>query len=152
VNTTRADHHQRGTRLRVLAVVSDAESAGDRDGPDRGRVKIIRAADAFDRRDHVMSAAAYLLHLKATLNSAVRDYPGFVPDEYVASLTVEDLHSPGTDSAVLAAELCADGIWRRTDGGYRVLDWPAVQASIDHVRELRTVDKPARNRERHGQV
>ena len=152
MNTPRADEHQWGRRLRVLALVSDAESAGDGDRPARGRVKILRAADAFDRRDHIMSAAAYLLHLKATLSSAVRDYPGFVPDEYVASLTVEDLHSPGTDSAVLAAELCADGIWRRTDGGYRVLDWPAVQACIDHVRELRTVDKPARNRERHGQA
>jgi len=150
VNTTRADQHQ-GTRLRVLALISDAESAGDRDWPGRTRVKFLRAADAFDRRDHIMSTSAYLLHLKATLSSAVLDHPGFVPDEYVASLTVEDLHSPGTDSAVLATELCSDGMWRRTDGGYRVLDWPAVQASIDHVRELRTVDKPARNRERHGQ-
>jgi hypothetical protein len=151
VNTTRADEHQRGTRLRVLALISDAESAGDLDWPGRTRVKFLRAADAFDRRDHIMSTAAYLLHLKATLNSAVRDHPGFVPDEYVASLTVEDLHSPGTDSAVLATELCSDGMWRRTGGGYRVLDWPAVQGSIDHVRELRTVDQPARNRERHGQ-
>lgn len=150
MNTTRADQHQ-GTRLRVLALISDAESAGDRDWPGRTRVKFLRAADAFDRRDHIMSTSAYLLHLKATLSSAVLDHPGFVPDEYVASLTVEDLHSPGTDSAVLATELCSDGMWRRTDGGYRVLDWPAVQASIDHVRELRTVDKPARNRERHGQ-
>jgi hypothetical protein len=115
-------------------------------------VKILRAADAFDRRDHVMSAAAYQLQVKATLTSAVLDHPGFVPDEYLASLTGEDLHTPGADTAILAAELCADGIWRRTDGGYRVLDWPAVQASIDHVRELRTVDKPAGNRERHGQA
>jgi hypothetical protein len=37
-------------------------------------------------------------------------------------------------------------MWRRTDGGYRVLDWPAVQASIDYERELRTVDKRVRNR------
>jgi hypothetical protein len=151
VNTTRADEHQRGTRLRVLALISDAESAGDLDWPGRTRVKFLRAADAFDRRDHIMSAAAYLLHLKATLSSAVHDHPGFVPDKYVASLTVEDLHSPGTDPAVLATELCSDGMWRRTNGGYRVLDWPAVQASIDHVRELRTVDKPARNRERPDQ-
>ena len=146
MNTTRADEHQRGSRLRVLALVSEPESAGDGDRPARGRVKILRAADAFDRRDHAISGAAYLLHLKATLSSAVLDHPGFVPDEYVASLTVEDLHSPGRDPVILAAELCADCIWRRTDGGYRVLDWPAVQASIDHVRELRTVDKPARNR------
>jgi len=148
VNTTRADRHQRGTRLRVLAVVSDAESAGDRDRPDRGRVKIIRAADAFDRRDHVMSVVAYELHVRATLGSAALDHPGLVPDEYLAGLTGEDLHSPG---AILAAELCTAGVWRRTDGGYRVLDWPAVHASIEHVRELRAVDKSARNREPRGQ-
>jgi hypothetical protein len=148
VDTTRADESQQGTRLRVLALISDAENAGDLDWPVRSRVKFLRAADAFDRRDHIMSSPAYLLHLKATLSSAVLDHPGFVPDEYVAGLTVEDLHSPGTDPAVLAAELCSDGMWRRADGGYRVLDWPAVQGSIDHVRELRTVDKPAENRER----
>src|SRR5579863_7755112 len=105
VNTTRADHHQRGTRLRVLAVVSDAESAGDRDRPDRGRVKIIRAADAFDRRDHVMSVVAYELHVRATLGSAALDHPGLVPDEYLASLTGEDLHSlTGEDLHSLTGE------------------------------------------------
>ena len=152
MNTIRADEHQRGTRLRILALLSDAESARDRDWPGHSRVKFLRAADAFDRRDHVMSAAAYQLHAKATLSSAAVDHPGFVPDEYVASLTGEDLHSPDADPAVLATELCSDGMWRRADGGYRVLDWLAVQAAIDHVRELRTVDKPARNRERHGQA
>lgn len=144
MNTTRADEHQRGTGLRILALISDAESAAD--WPSRSRVKFLRAADAFDRRDHIMSAAAYQLHLKATLSSAALDHPGFVPDEYVADLTGEDLHSPDGNPAVLATELCSDGMWRRTDGGYRVLDWPVVQASIDHVRELRMVDKPARSR------
>ena len=146
MNTTRADEYQRGTRLRALALVSDAENAADRDRPDHGRVKILRAADAFDRRDHVMSAAAYELHVKATLGSAALDHPGFVPDEYLASLTGEDLYSAGANPGILAAELCAASMWRHTDGGYRVLDWPAVQAGIDHVRELRTVDKPAGNR------
>ena len=149
MKTTRADEHQRGTRLRSLALLSDAESARDRDWPGHSRVKFLRAADAFDHRDHMMSAAAYQLHAKATLSSAALDRPGFVPDEYVASLTGEDLHSPDADPAILATELCSDGMWRRTDSGYRVLDWLAVQAAIAHVRELRTVDKPARNRERH---
>jgi hypothetical protein len=143
VNTTRAGEHQRETRLRVLTLVSDAESPGDRDRPDRGRVKILRAADAFDHRAHVMSAVAYELHVTATLGSAVLDHPGFVPDEY---LTGDDPHSPGASPAVLATELCSAGMWRPTDGGYRVLDWLTVQASIAHVRELRAVDKPARNR------
>jgi len=88
------------------------------------------------------------LHVRATLGSAALDHPGLVPDEYLAGLTGEDLPSPG---AILAAELCTAGVWRRTDGGYRVLDWPAVHASIEHVRELRAVDKSARNREPCGQ-
>ena len=138
MNTTRADEH---TPLRLLALLSDADNAGDRDRPVRSRGRILRAEDAFDRQDHVMSAVAYELHVKATLSSAALDHPGFVPDEYLASLTGEDLHSPGANPAILATELCTAGMWRQADGGYRVLDWPAVQASIDHVRELRTVDK-----------
>jgi hypothetical protein len=132
MNTTRAD---------ALTLTSTDESIPDRDRPSRTRVKI-RAADAFDRRDHEMSAAAHQLHVEAMASSAARDHPGFVPDEYLAGLTGEDLHSPGANPAILASELCTAGMWRRADGGYRVLDWPAVQASIDHERELRTVDKP----------
>jgi hypothetical protein len=144
MDTTQADEHRQGTWLRALALTSTE----DRGGPDRARVKILRAADAFDRREHVMSVAAYQLHVKATADSAARGQPGLVPDEHLASLTGRDLDSPGANPAVLAAELCTAGMWRRIDGGYRVLDWPAVQASIEHVRELRTVDKPGRNRER----
>ena len=143
MNTTQAGEH----RLRALVLMSGGESAGDLDTPDRDRVKILLAADAFDRRDHVMPTAAYRLHIQAMASSAARDHPGFVPDEYLANLTGEELDSPGTNPAMLATELCTADMWRRIDGGYRVLDWPAVQASIEHVRELRTVDKPARNRE-----
>ena len=143
MNTTRAGEH----RPRALVLMSSDESTGDPDRPDRGRVKILRAADAFDRRDHVVSAAAYQLHIQAIASSAARDHPGFVPNEYLADLTGEGLDSPGANPAILATELCTANMWRRADGGYRVLDWPAVQASIEHVRELRTVDKPARNRE-----
>ena len=122
------------------------------DDPDHGRLKILRAADAFDRRDHVMTVAAYQLHVRATASSAADDHPGFVPSAYLAGLTGQDLHSPGADPAILAAELCSAGLWRRTSGGYRVLDWPAVQACINDVRELRAVDKraPARQRQHHA--
>ena len=85
------------------------------------------------------------------MDPSEKDALTYVPGAGLTQMESMGLASPGTDSAVLATELCSDGMWRRTDGGYRVLDWPAVQASIDHVRELRTVDKPARNRERHGQ-
>ncbi|HTX27858.1 MAG TPA: hypothetical protein VME19_12655 [Streptosporangiaceae bacterium] len=134
--------------------MSSTNGAGHRDDPGRALVKILRAADAFDRRDHVLTIAAYQLHVKAMASSAAQDHPGFVPGEYLASLTGQDLRSPGADPAMLAAELCTAGLWQRTVGGYRVLDWPAVQMSIDHVRELRAVDKadrraPARPRPHH---
>jgi hypothetical protein len=134
--------------------MSSDQVTGDRGNPDHARLKILRAADTFDRRDHVMTAAAYQLHVTATAHSADRDQPGFVPAEYLASLTGQDLHSPAADPAALAAELCSAGMWRRVDGGYRVLDWPAVQMSVDHVRELRTVDKrpPARHRQHHAPI
>jgi hypothetical protein len=40
---------------------------------------ILRAADAFDGRDHVMSEAACKLHVWGTADSAARNQPGFVP-------------------------------------------------------------------------
>ena len=126
--------------------MSSDQGTADRENPDHTRRKILRAPDTFDRRDHVMTAAAYQLHVTATAHSAARDHPGFVPDEYLAGLTGEDLHSPSVSPAVLATELCSAGMWRPADGGYRVLDWLAVQASINHARELRTVDKPSRSR------
>ncbi len=128
-------------------MIGDRGTAG-RDDPGHGRLKILRAADAFDRRDHVMTVAAYQLHVRATASSAADDHPGFVPGEYLAGLTGQDLHAPGADPAILAAELCSAGLWRSTKGGYRVLDWPAVQACINHVRELRAVDRRAPARQR----
>jgi len=148
MDTTQADEHRPGSRLRALALTSVDDSTGDGGRPDRAWVKILRAADAFDRREHVMSVAAYQLHVKATTDSAARRQPGFVPDEHLASLTGQDLDSPGANPAILAAELCAARMWRRTAGGYRVLDWPAVQASIEHLRELRAVDRRAPDRRR----
>jgi hypothetical protein len=121
--------------------VSSTNGADHREDPGRALLKILRAADAFDRRDHVMTAAAYELHVRAMASSAAQDHPGFVPGDYLASLTGQDLDSLGGDPAMLAAELCTAGLWRRTWGGYRVLDWPAVQLSIGHARELRAVDK-----------
>jgi len=123
--------------------MSSNTGTGDPDGPEHAALKTLRAADAFDRRDHVMTAVAYQLHVSATAHSAARDHPGFVPDEYLASPVGQDPGGADADPATLAAELCTAGMWQRTDGGYRVLDWPAVQASIGHARELRAVDKRA---------
>jgi hypothetical protein len=74
---------------------------------------------------------------------------GSYPDESPRSVTGQDLHSPGAESAILAAKLCTTRMWERVDGGYRVLDWPAVQVWVDHVHELRDKDNrsPAREME-----
>ena len=143
-----ANDHPDATRPPALAPMSSDQGTANGYIPAHARLKILRAADTFDRRDHVMTTVAYQLHVTATAYSAACDRPGFVPAEYLASLTGQDLHSPAADPAILAVELCTAGMWRRVDGGYRVLDWPAVQMSVDHVRELRTVDKraPARHR------
>jgi hypothetical protein len=49
----------------------------------------------------------------------------------------DDVDYPGADPLTLAAELCAAGLWERTDDGYRVLDAEAAQACVDRDRELR---------------
>jgi hypothetical protein len=36
---------------------------------------------------------------------------------------------------ITAAELCATGTWERAGGGYRVLDWEAVEYALDGVRQ-----------------
>ena len=87
-----------------------------------------------------MSPAAFRLHSLGTAVSAVRGRPGFVPDDYLASITDTDLDYPGADPRFLAAELCAVGIWEPVAGGYRVLDAEAVQVCADRVRELREED------------
>jgi predicted RNA-binding Zn-ribbon protein involved in translation (DUF1610 family) len=87
-----------------------------------------------------MSPAAFRLHSLSTAVSAVRGQPGFVPDSYLAGLTDADLDYPSSDSAFLAAELCAAGVWEPVAGGYRVLDTEAIQVCTDRVRELREED------------
>jgi hypothetical protein len=96
-----------------------------------------------------MSVAACKLHVWGTCDSTARNQPGFVPDEYVSSLTGEDLDSSGTDPAILAAELCTADMWERVDGGYRVLDWREIQTCVDYVRELQDKDKRAPAGERY---
>jgi hypothetical protein len=145
--TEKANEHRNGARLPALVPMSSDGDIGNRDDPDDAGPIILRAADAFDGRHHVMSEAACKLHVWGTADSAARNQPGFVPDEYVSRLTGEDLNIPGAQPAILAAELCTAGIWQRANGGYRVLDWQVVQMCVDHVRELREKDKRAPTRE-----
>jgi hypothetical protein len=104
---------------------------------------ILRAANSFDGRDHVISAAAFELHIMSIANSTANDRPGLVPDASLSSLTGKARHSLGAEPAALAAELCTAGLWERVNGGYRILDTRAIQVCADHVRELREQGKQA---------
>lgn len=109
-------------------------------GPDdRFPASLIKlpAASSYHGRDHVLSAAALWLHLRAAAASVADDHPGLVPGEYLGSLTGKDLYSPGDDPAALAAELCTAGLWERAGGGYRILDGHAIREFTGKVRELR---------------
>ena len=85
-----------------------------------------------------MSRAAYDLQVLATAHSASCGHPGFVPDDYL-----EHLDGLAIETTITAAELCTIGMWERVDGGYRVLDWEAVEVCLDHVREIRGEDAQA---------
>jgi hypothetical protein len=61
-----------------------------------------------------------------------------VPDDYL-----EHLDGLGIETTITAAELCAIGTWERGGGGYRVLDWEAVEYALDGVRQRRGEDPKA---------
>ena len=84
---------------------------------------------SFDGEDHVISVAAYRLHINGTADATVRGHPGFVPDEYLNSLA--------TSTTLPVADLVIAGFWERVDGGYRIRDWDAVRVTMEHVQMLR---------------
>ena len=98
----------------------------------------MEASETFDGQDRVMSRAAYDLQVRATAHSASCGHPGFVPDDYL-----EHLDGLGIETTITAAELCTSGMWQRVDGGYRVLDWEAVEVCLDRVRQLSGEDQRA---------
>jgi hypothetical protein len=105
-------------------------------GPGACPFIIIRAEETFDGLERVMSRAAYDLQVRATVHSASCGHPGYVPDDYL-----EHLDGLGIETTITAAELCDIGTWERVDGGYRVLDWEAVEYALDGVRQ-RTGEDP----------
>jgi hypothetical protein len=117
--------------------MSRGDSAND---GDLGQVRFIRteASETFDGQDRVMSRAAYDLQIRATAHSASCGHPGFVPDDYL-----EHLDGLSIETTITAAELCTSGMWQRVDGGYRVLDWEAVNVCLDQVRQLNGKDARA---------
>ena len=107
----------------------------------------MRAEETFDGQERVMTRAAY--DLQCPRHSALRvaaAIPASCPDEYLDSLRIE--------TTITAAELCTAGMWERVDGGYRVLDWEAVEVCLDRVRQTRGEDPQALawEREHEAQV
>jgi hypothetical protein len=123
--------------------MSSDQAAGD-DG-DLEPVTFIRmrAEDTFDGQERVMSKAAYDLQCRVTSHSASCGHPGYVPDDYL-----EHLNGLGIETTITAVELCAIGTWERAGGGYRILDWEAVEYALDWVRQRSGEDPQARAEER----
>jgi len=101
--------------------MSSDEAAGDAEDPEHVSFILMPASQTFDGQDRMMSRAAYDLQVLATAHSASCGHPGFVPDDYL-----EHLDGLSIETTITAAELCTCGMWQRVDGGYRVLDWEAV--------------------------
>ncbi len=106
-----------------------SETAGDDEDLEHRRFIRMRAKDTFDGQERVFTRAAYDLQVQATGHSARCGHPRYVPDDYL-----EHLDGLGIETTITAAELCAIGTWERVGGGYRVLDWEAVEVCLDLVR------------------
>jgi len=107
-----------------------SETADDDEDLEHLRFIRMRAEDTFDGQERVFTRAAYDLQVQATAHSARCGHPGYVPDDYL-----EHLDGLGIETTITAAELCAIGTWERVGGGYRVLDWEAVEVCLDQVRQ-----------------
>src|SRR6266851_3603442 len=119
------------------------------DDLERPRFILMRASETFDGQERMMSRAAYDLQVQATAHSASCGHPGFVPDDYL-----DHLDGLSIETTITAAELCTCGMWERVGGGYRVLDWEAVEVCLDQVRPIRGEDPQALawEREREARV
>ena len=118
--------------------MSSDEAADNAEDPGHLSFILMRATETFDGQERVMSRAAYDLQVLATAHSASCGHPGFVPDDYL-----EHLDGLAIETTITAAELCTAGTWERVDGGYRVLDWEAVEVCLDQVRQRRGDDGQA---------
>jgi hypothetical protein len=107
-----------------------SETADDDEDLEHPRFIRMRAEDTFDGQERVFTRAAYDLQVQATAHSARCGHPGYVPDDYL-----EHLDGLGIETTITAVELCAIGTWERAGGGYRVLDWEAVEVCLDLVRQ-----------------
>lgn len=126
-----------------------SETADDDEDLEHPRFIRMRAEDTFDGQERVFTRAAYDLQVQATAHSARCGHPGYVPDDYL-----EHLDGLGIETTITAAELCTIGTWERVGGGYRVLDWEAVEVCLDLVRQDNGEDPRALawEREREAKV
>jgi hypothetical protein len=118
--------------------MSSDEAAKDDQDPAHVRFILMPASETFDGQERVMSRVAWDLQYRATAHSASCGHPGFVPDDYL-----EHLDGLSIETTITAAELCTIGTWERVGGGYRVLDWEAVEVCLDQVRQIRGEDPQA---------
>jgi hypothetical protein len=123
--------------------MSSEQAADDNGDPEPVTFIRMKAEDTFDGQERVMTKAAYDLQCRATSHSASCGHPGYVPDDYL-----EHLDGLGIQTTITAAELCAIGTWERAGGGYRILDWEAVEYALDWVRQHRGEDPRALAEER----
>src|SRR5271166_723809 len=123
--------------------MSSDEAADSAEDPGHLRFIIMHATETFDGQERVFSRAAYDLQVLATAHSASCGHPGYVPDDYL-----EHLDGLGIETTITAAELCAIGTWERAGGGYRILDWEAVEYALDWVCQHRGEDPGALAEER----
>ena len=113
-------------------------SEEDQEDAARARFIIMPEGETFDGQERVMSRAAYELQVLATGHSASCGHPLFVPGDYL-----EHLDGLAIETTITAVELCAIGMWKRVNGGYRVLDWAAVEICLDQTRRIRGEDPRA---------
>src|ERR1022692_4451910 len=118
--------------------MSSDKAADNPEDPGHLSFLIMRDTETFDGQERVISRAAYDLQVLATAHSANCGHPGFVPDDYL-----EHLDGLAIETTITAVELCAIGLWERVHGGYRVLDWEAVEVCLDQVRGTRGEDPQA---------
>jgi hypothetical protein len=124
-----------------------SETADDDEDLERPRFIRMAAEDTFDGVERVFTRAAYDLQVHATAHSPRCGHPGYVPDDYL-----EHLDGLGIETTITAAELCAIGTWERVGGGYRVLDWEAVEVCLDQVRHDTGDDPRALAQERQHEA
>ena len=86
---------------------------------------VFRQVETLRHRDAtcLVSGPALEVHARAVAHSSESVRPSFVSDADLDAIAAPQV------STMAAIELCLDGLWRRTDGGYVITD-------VDYVAEV----------------